>query len=687
MAEDEEITSQETAPQPADTSTPPSPAAGLMDAHDNKYILKERFIVDFSSPLVWLDNNGAKAYKVEDKINDKRELFALVCSNKTSPRSSLLPYLKSIDNPHLMKLVEYGIVSYPVDNSRNMALIYETPTGGRVIDSSSDYSLRSQPDKFKNTLLGLMSACEVLRGYGITHRAIRPDNIYYKNGDRENIVLGDCIASFPAFHQPGAYETIESLIAQKDGRGNGNEKNDFYAIGALMLNLYLGHSLLEELTDVEITRLKLKKGSYPALLNNDKVSMQYANIFRGLLNDNEELRWNYTQAYNILEGKPVNFTNPSGNEKPKKSLTVNGEKVYTPADVAFSLQQNPEEAYELLKSGKIMDWIKNGLENEKLTAKVEKLINTNTDTSPTHEILISKLCILLAPNFPIRIKNLSLFPGGSPKAIFYAIKNGENLTAFYDLFNSDLIKLWYSEQEHSRIPTNAAEFKAYINRRDMGYGIDRIMYDFDEDLPCISPLLGDEFVNSAPRILRALDHTYATTKVTSMPYDRNIMAYLRCKLGKKIDGILTDLNTSRESLQASAILRLYTDMQNKYGPSQLPNLAKWLVSACMLIIKSYHNLRYQKYLERELLKVHKNGKLYEITDIIENEDARQKDNIDYANALKDANLLISEKHNLVNNTAKWDEEAKIVAMRFASVLAVLSMITSFVLNLFFWILK
>lgn len=684
MAEDEEITSQETTPEPAE-ETPP--AAGLLDAHDNRYILKERFIVDFSTPLVWLDSNGAKAYKVEDKINDKRELFALICSNQTSPRSSLLPYLKSIDNPHLMKLVEYGIVSYPVDNSRNMALIYETPVGGRVVDSSSNYALRNQPDKFKNTILGLMSACEVLRGYGITHRAIRPDNIYYKNGNREEIVLGDCIASFPAFHQPGSYETIESLVAQKDGRGNGNEKNDFYAIGALMLNLYLGHGLLEEMTDVEIIRLKLKKGSYQALLNNDKVSMQYGNIFRGLLNDNEELRWNYTQTYNILEGKPTNFTNQGSSERPKKSLTVNGEKVYTPYDVAYSLLQNTEEAYELLKSGKIMDWIKNGLENEKLTAKVEKLVNTNTDTSPMHEVLISKLCILLAPNFPIRIKNLSLFPNGAPKAIFYAIKNGENLNAFYDLYNSDLIKLWYSEQEHMRTPTNAAEFKAYISRRDMGYGIDRIMYDFDEDLPCISPLLGDEFVNSAPRILRALDHTYATAKVTSMPYDRNIMAYLRCKLGKKIDGILTDLNTSREALQASAILRLYTDMQNKYGPSQLPNLAKWLVSACMLIIKSYHNLRYQKYLERELLKVHKNGKLYEITDIIENEEARQKDNLDYANALKDANLLISEKNNLVNNSAKWDEEAKLVAMRFASVLAVLSMITSFVLNLFFWILK
>ncbi len=676
MAEQETEHPQAAAPAEA------IPASGK----ENVYVLKERYSIDFSTPMVWLDSNGGKAYKVEDKINDKRELFALICNNKTSPRSSLLPYLKSIEHQGIMKLVEYGIVSYPLENSRNMALIYETPLGGRVIDSNGNYSLKNQPDKFKNTLLSLLSVTEVLRGYGITHRAIRPENIYYRDEARENIILGDCIASFPAFHQPAAFETIESLAAMKEGRGNGNEKNDIYAVGAVMLQLYLGHPLLNELTDTEVLRLKLKKGSYSTLLDNDKVSMYYGNIFRGLLNDDEENRWTYSQTYSILEGKTITST-PTSNERPKKSLTINNEKVYTTSDVSYALSQNPEEAYELLRSGKITDWIKNGLENEKLNTQIDKLLHTSGENASGKDLIISKLCILLNPRMPIKFKNLCFFPGGISKALFYAIKNNENLNNFYDLFNTDLIKSWYQEQTSVRAPSNSGEFKAYISRRDMGYGIDRIMYDFDDDLPCISPLLGDEFVNSAPRILRALDHTYASGKVTSMPYDKNIMAYLRCKLGKKIDGILTDINSGREALQASAILRLYTDMQNKYGPAQLPNLAKWLVSACMLVIKSYHNLKYQKYLERELLKVHKNGKLHEITEIIENDEARQKDNLDYANALKNANLMISEKNNLINNTAKWNEEAKTVAMRFASMLAVLTMITSFVLNLFFWIMK
>ncbi len=682
----EENTEQEPESIPSIATEPELIENFQVSSKDDVYVLKERYTIDFSSPLSWLDTNGGKAYKVEDKINDKKELFALICNNYTSPRSSLLPYLKSIDHPGIMKLVEYGVVSYHKEKSRNMALIYEVPQGGRVIDEQGAYSLKNQPEKFKSLLLSMLSATEALKGYGVTHRAIRADNIYYKDESRERIVLGDCLASFPAFHQPAAFETIESLMAQTEARGNGSEQDDIYAIGVLGLQLYLGHSFFEDLPAKEILRLKLKKGSYQALLGNDKISAHYATIFRGLLNDNEEERWTYLQTYNMLEGKPGN-TPQSNSERPKKSLTIHGEKVYNTTEVAYALLLNPEEGYDLLKSGKISDWIKNGLENEKLNTQIEKLIHTNSDNTSSRELLISKLCIMLAPHLPLKYKTLWLFPAGIPKSIFLAIKNKENLSVYYDLFNSDLIKLWYQEQTNIRAPSNSGEFKSYISRRDMGYGIDRIMYDFDEDLPCISPLLGEEFVNSAPRILRALDHTYEHSKVTSMPYDRNIMAFLRCKMGKKIDGILTDLNTGREALQASAILRLYTDMQNKYGPSQLPNLAKWLVSACMLTIKSYHNVKYQKYLEREVLKIHKNGKLYEITEIIENEEARQKDSLDYANALKNANLLISEKNNLQNNSAKWDDEAREVAMRFANILAVLTMISSFVLNLFFWILK
>ena len=57
-------------------------------------LLKERYEINFRAPLDNLNCNGAKAYKVNDRIDTRRELFALVASKDTCPRSSFLPYLK-----------------------------------------------------------------------------------------------------------------------------------------------------------------------------------------------------------------------------------------------------------------------------------------------------------------------------------------------------------------------------------------------------------------------------------------------------------------------------------------------------------------------------------------------------------------------------------------------------------------
>lgn len=653
---------------------------------NDKFLVKERFEIDYSQPLSWLDNNGAKAFKVIDRIDTKRSLFALLCSNITCPRSTVLPYIKSIENHNLMRLVEFGVVSWLPKKSRNLALIYQTPYGKVFENGKTDLDVRNS-EKFKNTLLGLLSAVEALKAYNITHRAIRLDNLYYANENKTEIMLGDCLASFPAFHQPAAYETVESMLSVPEGRGNGGEKNDIYAIGAVMMGLYLGHEPAAELTTPELLRLKIKKSSYTTLLGDDKMTNQFSPILRGLLNDNTDLRFNYVQAYNLIEGKQNNYNSSGTTDRPKKSLTISGEKFYTPRDVAIAMSSAPQEAFELVKSGKVQDWIKNGLENEKLSMKVDKMLAANPEGSVSVDIIIAKLCIMIAPDLPLKLRDICLFPDGAPKAIFYTLRTDGSTKPFYELFSSDLIKIWYLEQEHMRSPANAGEFRVYINRQDIGYGLDRIMYDFDDDIPCVSPLLGDEFVNSPTRILRALDNTYAHQVVKSMPFDKTIIAYLRCKMGKKIDGILTDLASGKEYLQASAILRLYTNMQNKFGPAQLPNLSKWLSSTSVAIIKSYHNLKYQKFLERELLKINKNGKLHELCDILENEEARSKDKANYTKAVSDINFLLAEKNKLVNSSYKIDEEARGLAVKFASVLAVLIMLASFIFNLVLWVIK
>lgn len=657
------------------------------DSENNGALLKERYEIDYAKPLPEYDTNGAKAYKVIDKVSQSRRLFALICSNETSARISLLPQLKSMEHPAVLKLVEYGIISYAPEHSRNMALVYQMPGGQKAsVFDSTDFSWKKDTEKFKKAMLSLLAGIEALKGHGITHRSIRIDNVFFKDETKTDLVLGDCVASFPAFHQPAAYETIESLMAQKEGRGEGSDKNDIYAAGVVLLSLVFQKDILPGISAPEALRTKLKKGSFAALTSEDKLPTSYLSLFRGMLADLPENRWDYLQCYNFMEGKNSTFIAHGGIENSKRALTVNGEKHYTAAGAAMALQTSPIEAKELVTSGKLLEWIKSGLEDEKLYNHVEKIINQDKEKIP-FSILLSKICILINPAAPIRLGDAAVFPDGTPKAIFYGLKNRQDMKVYDDIFSYDLIKFWYLEQNNTRSPANAGEFKVYINRQDYGYGIERIMYDFDNDLPCISPLLGNELAISLTQIVKALDNSYALSKPAGLPIDKTIIAYLRCKMGKKIDGIIIDLNSKLEHIQISAVLRLYTSIQSKYGPAQLPHLAQWMINICKPLIKQYRNLKYQKFLEREVIKVAKSGKLIEIHRVLEDPEAKENDKKQYNRAVTEINMLLSAKSRILTRGTRQDEEAREVALKFAVILAIFVMIASFVINLVSWILN
>lgn len=649
------------------------------NANSDIILVKERFEINLAVPLPELNSNGASAYEAVDKTNPSRALFALICTDEL-PRLSYLPYMKSIESPYILKLVEYGHVEF--NNSETIALIYNRPSGPRA-DKFLEISEPLSSDNFRSLALSLLSACDVLKTFGLTHRSIRLDNIYFTDSSRKELMLGDCLASFPSYHQPLIYETIENTLCPPQSRGNGTIDHDIYACGVVLLELVLNHDVKSELSAGEMLRQKLKNSSFTFLSNNEKIPIRISPVLRSLLDDNSEKRSDYNTIFNYFDGKSVNITSEN-NDRSNKALIINGEKCYTRKSAALSILNNPDFGLEVIQSGKILEWVKSGLENEKLHAKLQAAINAEKD-NPDKSNLLAKICIYLDSSLPLKCDDTYLFPEGLAKTIFYNKKNNLPVTFLQNLISSDIIKLWYQEQPYLRAPSNASEFGMYLMRNDYGYGFERIMYDFDEDLPCISPLLGKSFVNNTSRLLAALNNNHSD--FSSTPFDKSIIAYLRCKMGKKIDGIIIDINANQDAIKIAAIIRLYANIQNKQGPAQLTNLTQWLANAAKSVIQSYHNIKYQKYLEQEVLKISKSGKIIDLVDILENEEARARDRNDFAEALKNVNFLIAEKTKILSGDSKIDDEARELALRFSSILSVLTMLSTFVFSLIYWMMK
>ena len=87
------------------------------------------------------------------------------------------------------------------------------------------------------------------------------------------------------------------------------------------------------------------------------------------------------------------------------------------------------------------------------------------------------------------------------------------------------------------------------------------------------------------------------------------------------------------------------------------------------------------------MKVAKEGKISALHEILENEEAREKDKNEYAKALNDITYLVSEKSKIVSGGSRLDEEARELGLKLGSVIAITAMIASFIFNLIYWIVQ
>ncbi|TAK98760.1 MAG: protein kinase family protein, partial [Rhodospirillaceae bacterium] len=254
--------------QPAPAAAPPVEPPR---ASSSFIVVRDRFTIYCDKPIPSLDMPNATAYEVSDRKQEGRPLYALVVKPEMPPRISVMRTLKGAEIPNLLQLVDWGVADWPPADRKCVIVIYHRPMGGRVMDSMSA-SFKRVPDHLfaKNIIKPLSDALVELASKGITHRAIRPDNLYYMDEARTRMVLGDCVTSVPAHDQPVSVEPIESGMATAAGRGAGNFPDDMYAFGATLLMLAVGRDTLQGVPNEEITRRKVAMGSYGTLAADER---------------------------------------------------------------------------------------------------------------------------------------------------------------------------------------------------------------------------------------------------------------------------------------------------------------------------------------------------------------------------------------------------------------------------------
>jgi eukaryotic-like serine/threonine-protein kinase len=225
---------------------------------------------------------GIRAFPVSSSRTTSSPLMALRAERHAPARPRPLYNLPAVDG--LLTPVAHGL-GPPIDDQPAWFVICQAPSGPPV-----SHDLRPWPEMALIDLVmrPIAAVLEQLQTRGITHRGIRPNNVFQAQPNRP-VTLGAAWSAPPAMHQPAICETAYTTLCHPAARGEGRTADDVYALGVLLLTLVLGRLPMEGADDRTVIYRKLELGDFVALTGGERLPPILYDLTRSMLADRKSV--------------------------------------------------------------------------------------------------------------------------------------------------------------------------------------------------------------------------------------------------------------------------------------------------------------------------------------------------------------------------------------------------------------
>lgn len=604
--------------------------------------LRDRYEIQPNKPIPDLDMPSAKAFEVQDRRGAGRPLYALVCRPDILQRHLVMRSLRGMQNAGMLQFIEGGVVDWMPAGRKLVVAIYERPAGGKLMPDLNG-SCEVVPDQLfaKKIIKPLHAALQELQTRATTHRAVRPDNIYLFDTKGDRLVLGDCVTAPPGFDNAAIFEPLETAMCMPEGRGTGHYSDDMFSLGVTLLFLMLGHNPTRGRTAEEVMRLRLQQGTYATLVGENRVPISMIEVLRGLLHDDSRERWTIETLDLWLNGRRMTPLQPRLEKRSQRTLKIGDVEYATARGAAYGLMTNWAKAGALLQEGRVEVWLRRGLEdNEKADALVTamKVVEAlQGDKTTMADLMIARAIMVLAPDAPLCFRDVRCTLDGFGTALAHVVLRKGDVKSFADIISREVVKFWVQAQmiynpEYAQADANFKELRALLLNNAKGFGIERVTYELNENMPCQSPFLEGEYVTEIKELLPALEHMSKNADTKVWPVDRHIAAFVAARYERDLKPQLTAMNEGGAERNTLGMLSLLAVLQWRLGPEALFGLTSWLGGLVQPIITSYHSRERRKRLEREIPRVVRKGSLPELYNLLDNAEERGADGEGFARA-------------------------------------------------------
>lgn len=591
-------------------------------------LINGRYAVDVSKPLPGA-GGGMPAFAASDKEGVHAGVMAVQVQAGEAPRAQAIAALAT-DPPHgvLLPLSQGALLG--MDGAERYFLICQVPPGAALIPSGTRLT---ETELLATVLQPAAAALEALRVRKVTHRAVRPGNLFH-SGPAGLAVLGCAWAGPAARLQPAVFEPPYIAACHPSGRGEGLIADDVYALGVTLLSLALGRVPLAGLDEEEVLLRKLDHGSFDALAGRERLSPMFADLLRGMLAEHPEHRSppaSLTSA--AAAGARRVATRPA--RRSSRPLVGLGTPVSSARTLAFAIARQPKRGVELIRSGEIDRWLRRDIGEVMLANRVQDLQRSAgsaavEEMQRTDAVLAMRAVAVLDPLAPLCWRGLMLWPDGMG-AVLAGAGGPEHPAAVEEIVAQDVVASW--EAVRPRRSGTAAHFdvmslRGWLQSGGVAGGAARLLYALAPGTRCRSELLSKHWVTQGGELLAALDALGPETSAKG-PIDAHVAAFVAALAQRDGDRELLRLVDSvRPTLAPLLQLRVLARLQTRLGVGALPGIAGWLARSGELKAQDWRHRGRLRSMEATLASLIEEGRLAAILAAIDNPVERARDTRD-----------------------------------------------------------
>jgi len=658
--------------------------------HKERDMLDDRYRINLASPLPLLSVQNATAYAVSDITTPTRQLFAHVCERGTFIRSNVVAMLNGIEHRSIIQMVAAGTVDLSRGDEERFVVVYERPAGQKLSAWLTQKKMSLNPHFICTHILApLAAALQKFSELDISHGLLNPDNIYFD----EHAMLGPCAIEPCGYSQPYMYEPLERMQAMQAGKGEGSTAHDYYALAVTALYVIHGAAHFAGLPQERLMQHILREGAYAALMRQQEVPEIFYDFFRGILTQNASDRWNDRQITPWLSGKRYNVLPPTLHIDALRPFEFGDTRAVTRRELAHLFAMNWERMVAMLQNNKLSHWVSISLRNKELAELIGRMSRTVTEPGTRTDAQISEalmnIVLLLDPQGPLRIKSLSMNIDGMDSLCveMHAQMAHQNLQFLAGFIENDMVNYWLplqTKRNPEYAPSSAVKamlakldkLRSYIRNSGFGFGLERILYDLNPNMHCMSPLLAKSYIHTLPALLRQLDRMAPSIAGDDI-IDRHIAAFIANKLAMQYEIRLNDLSAIPAMASNRNIVALYLLglVQEKHPTIKVPGLTHWLAIRLLPLADAVHS-RTLRYKVKGLIQdVAPQGYLQRMAEIIISSDYASTDKKGFQQAINRYQRNASEISAL-QMPGRLEEESSRMGLKMATSLAYMGMAIS-----------